>query len=110
MFTFVGLYAGWTFSNCDLVTGGASAPHPSSSVLLESWPGRDRELASGLKAALPPDRVGLKAGFEVMGGGPVDVFTGAALPAEYFAPEASETFCTIPSGVRSRSDRAVIWM
>ena len=49
------------------------------------------------------------AGLEAVGGGgPLDS-GGAELPAEYFAPEASATFWTMPSGVRSRSDRAVIW-
>jgi hypothetical protein len=64
------------------------------------------ELANGLKLELPPDRVGLKAGLFAGGGGPDDEGDGA-LPAEYFAPDASATFCTIPSGVRSRSERAV---
>lgn len=34
---------------------------------------------------------------------------GGASLLEYFEPEASATFCIIPSGVRSRSERAVIW-
>ena len=33
MSTCVRWYAGWTFSSWDLVTGGASAPHPSTSVV-----------------------------------------------------------------------------
>jgi hypothetical protein len=72
-------------------------------------PGLDLELAKGLKLDAPPDRVGLKAGLEVTGGGGPDDGGGAALPAEYLAPDASATFCTMLSGVRSRSDRAVIW-
>ena len=59
---------------------------------------------------LPPALlwVGVKAGFEDTGG------RGAAaveeeLPPEYFEPEASDTFCTMDSGVKSRSERAVIW-
>lgn len=66
------------------------------------------EFARGLKEELPPVRVGVKAGFEETGGaGPVEA--EGALPAEYLEPDASATFCTMPSGVRSRSDRAVIW-
>ena len=107
MLTFVGLYAGATFSSCDLTTGGASAPHPSSSTF-ESFC-LARELANGLKPEAAEDRVGLKAGFEATGGGGPEDDGGAALPAEYFAPDASATFWTMASGVRSRSDRAVIW-
>lgn len=104
----VGLYAGCTFSICERVTGGASAPHPSSSTFPPFWALFDLELAKGLNPAPAPDLVGVNAGFEATGGGgPED--GGGALPAEYFAPEESATFCTIPSGVRSRSDRAVIW-
>jgi hypothetical protein len=73
------------------------------------WPGLERELAKGLNPEVPDDRVGLKAGLEAVGGGgPLDG-GGAELPAEYFEPEASATFWTMLSGVRSRSDRAVIW-
>lgn len=65
-------------------------------------------LAKGLKAAEPPLLlVGMKAGFEEAGGGGL-LDTAGPLPAEYFDPDASQTFCTIPSGVRSRSDRAII--
>lgn len=39
-----------------------------------------------------------------------DTLTGgwASEAAEYLAPDASATFCTIPSGVKSLSERAVI--
>lgn len=75
-----------------------------------SWPGLDRELAKGLKPEVATlDRVGLKAGLEAVGGGGPEEVLGGLLGAEYFAPEASATFCTMPSGVRSRSERAVIW-
>lgn len=107
MFTFVGLYAGATFSNCDLIIGGASAPHPSSSAFA-SLCVRTLVLANGLKPPETPDLVGLKTGFEATGGGGPDC-EAVDPPPEYLAPEASETFCTILSGVRSRSDRAVIW-
>jgi hypothetical protein len=52
--------------------------------------------------------VGVKAGFEVTDGFVAAATSGGALPAEYFDPEASATFCMIPSGVKSRSDLAVI--
>ena len=106
MLTFVGLYAGATFSSCDLITGGASAPHPSSSTFGSF--ALPLELANGLKPEVAVDRVGLKAGFDASGGGSEDG-VGATLPAEYLAPDASATFLTMPSGVRSRSERAVIW-
>ena len=50
----------------------------------------------------------MKAGFEDTGGAGPAAGAGA-LPTEYFEPDASATFWTMPSGVRSRSDRAVIW-
>jgi hypothetical protein len=51
--------------------------------------------------------VGVKTGFfAATGGGPLEGIFG---PPEYFAPEASETFCIIFSGVRSASERAVTW-
>lgn len=84
----VGLYAGATFSSCDLTTGGASSPQPSSSTFVC---GCALELANGLKPELPPDRVGLKAGLFAGGGGPEDE-GGGIEPAEYFAPDASATF------------------
>ena len=105
----MGLYAGATFSSCDLVTGGASWPQPSSSTFVSFLPGRERELAKGLKPTFPDDRVGLKTGFDAVGGGALLGGAVVELPAEYFAPEASATFWTMLSGVRSRSDRAVIW-
>ena len=105
----VGWYAEGTFSSSVLVIGGASSPQPSLSTLrLFVGPCLVLEPARGLKAAAPALlRVGVKAGFEEMGGG------GAfAVPADdpppYLEPEASETFWIIDSGVRSRSDRAVI--
>lgn len=57
-----------------------------------------------------PVRLGVNTGFVATGG-----FAGAVAGAggefeeEYLAPDASETFWRIPSGVRSRSERAVIW-
>lgn len=106
MLTLVGLYADATFSSCDLTTGGASAPQPSSSTFESFF--LARELANGLKPDAAVDLVGLKTGFEATGGGGPEDGGGAALPAEYFAPDASATFWTMLSGVRSRSDRAVI--
>ena len=63
----------------------------------------------GLYPPAPPVlRVGVKAGFdEIGGGGPAEPGVGVA-PPEYFDPDASDTFWTMPSGVRSLSDRAVI--
>ena len=56
----------------------------------------------------PPIRVGVNTGLdEVGGGGPPEDEAGNAGPPAYFEPEASATFCTMPSGVRSRSDLAV---
>lgn len=52
--------------------------------------------------------VGVNAGFEATDGF-VAAATGGASPLEYFEPEASATFWVILSGLRSRSDRAVIW-
>jgi hypothetical protein len=53
--------------------------------------------------------VGVKAGFADIAGF-VDVATGGgASPAEYLEPEESATFFMMPSGVRSLSERAVIW-
>ena len=88
------------------MTGGASAPHPSSSTFAF---GLDLELAKGLKLEVPLERVGLKTGLEANGGGGPEDAGGGALLEEYFAPEASATFLTMLSGVRSRSERAVIW-
>ena len=64
--------------------------------------------AKGLNPRAPPVlRVGVKTGFDAAGGGgPLGVACG--VPAEYFEPDASATFWTMPSGVRSRSERAVI--
>jgi hypothetical protein len=89
------------------VTCGASAPHPSSSTGPDD--GAARALAPrGLKPEPPlPEIVGVKTGLEEMGGGGPSDF-GIELAPEYFEPEASATFCTIASGVRSRSDLAVI--
>lgn len=39
--------------------------------------------------------------------GPLLLWAGP--PLEYLEPDASETFSTIDSGVRSRSERAVTW-
>lgn len=105
----MGLYADCTFSICERVTGGASTPHPSSSTLPSFCALLDRGPARGLNPVPAPDLVGVNAGFEVTGGGGPEEDGGGALPAEYFAPEASSTFCIMPSGVRSRSERAVIW-
>lgn len=88
--------------------GGASAPHPSASTFPLCWV-LDLDPAKGLKPPTPPDLVGLKAGLEATGGAGPEDGVEAALLEEYFAPEASATFFTMPSGVRSRSDRAVIW-
>ena len=68
---------------------------------------RDLEFAKGLKPPVAPLlRVGVKAGLEETGGGgPLFPVAGGA--PEYLEPDASETFCTIDSGVRSRSDLAV---
>jgi hypothetical protein len=55
----------------------------------------------------PPIDFGVKTGFlAATGGGPPE---GMFAPPEYFAPEASETFWMIFSGLRSASDRAVTW-
>jgi hypothetical protein len=68
MLTFVGLYADSTFSSCERVTSGASAPHPSASV--SWWEGVARARPSGLKAAPPPPTwVGVKTGFLAATGG-----------------------------------------
>jgi len=53
--------------------------------------------------------VGVKAGFEATAGFVEAATGGGASLLEYFEPEASATFWMMPSGVRSRSDRAVIW-
>lgn len=87
------------------MTGGASAPHPSSST------GSSFLVFRSLDARPPPvplDCVGVKAGFDATGGLVLVATGGGALPAEYLEPEESATFCIIPSGVKSRSDRAVI--
>lgn len=85
----VGLYAGATFSSCDLTTGGASAPQPSSSAFGSCFV---LELSKGLKPEPPLDLVGLKAGLDAIGGGGPEEDGGGAVPAEYFAPDASATF------------------
>lgn len=55
----------------------------------------------------PPTRVGVNTGLEEAGGGgPLEV--GIEPPPEYLEPEASATFWMMLSGVRSRSDLAVI--
>ena len=91
------------------VTGGASAPHPSSSTcLLFELPTRGLE-TSGLKL-LPPTFVGMNAGFAATGGrGLADADDFGVAPPEYLDPEAFATFSRIPSGVMSRSERAVTW-
>lgn len=93
------------------MTGGASAPQPSSSTFASFGASeRSRGPVKGLKRLPPPPllRVGVKTGFEDTGGwGPL--LLEDAAPAEYLEPEASDTFWTIDSGVRSRSERAVIW-
>lgn len=53
--------------------------------------------------------VGVNTGFDATTGFGAAVGATGVLPAEYFEPEASATFWIMPSGVRSRSDRAVIW-
>jgi hypothetical protein len=45
--------------------------------------------------------------FAATGGGPPE--EGTFPPPEYLAPDASDTFCTILSGLRSASERAVTW-
>lgn len=90
-----------TLSSWVLVTGGASAPHPSASTL-----------ASDLLVALdgiPELCVGVKTGLEAIEGLVAAATGGGASLLEYFAPEASATFRMMLSGVRSRSERAVIW-
>ena len=105
MLTLVGLYAVPTFSSCDLVTSGASAPHPSASSSPLGAGARERP--SGLNADPPPPTfVGVKTGFfAATGGGPLD--EGILAPPVYLAPDASDTFWMILSGVRSASERAV---
>lgn len=86
------------------MTGGASAPHPSASAVESpDWAALAR---MGLYPPPPLLCVGVKAGLDATIGF-VAAATGGA-PAEYFEPDASATFCMIPSGVRSRSDLAVI--
>ena len=53
--------------------------------------------------------MGLNTGLDATAGFGAAAGAAEALPAEYFEPDASATFWTIPSGVRSRSDRAVTW-
>lgn len=88
------------------MTGGASGPQPSSTRVLS---GRSRSGPAGvLFRAMPPDRDGVKTGFEDVGGlGAVEI--AWSLPEVYLAPEASLTFFMMPSTVRSASERAVIW-
>lgn len=110
MLTFVGLYAGATFSSCVRVVLGASAAQPSSSVL-ESCAGAPLERPpSDLKPVDdPPTWVGVNAGFDAAGGG--GARSSLALDAvspEYLDPDASATLRIMLSGVRSRSLRAVI--
>lgn len=70
---------------------------------------RVRDPAKGLKPPPPALlRVGVKAGLEETGGGG-PLLLGSDPPPEYLEPEASDTFLMMDSGVRSRSDRAVIW-
>ncbi len=90
------------------MTGGASSPQPSASTFV-FFVALGRLLAiKGLKT--PPLallREGVKTGFdETGGGGPL--LAATIPPPEYFEPDASDTFWTIDSGVRSRSERAVI--
>lgn len=107
--TFVGLYADSTFSSVLRETCGALDPQPSFS----SSPAFVVEvLERALVAAKERDPaalcVGVKTGLEAIGGGgPLDDAVGALSP-EYLEPEASSTLRMILSGVRSRSDRAVI--
>jgi hypothetical protein len=56
-----------------------------------------------------PVLVGVNAGLLATGSVLGTAVTGEARSGVYFAPEASPTFCIIPSGVRSPSERAVIW-
>jgi hypothetical protein len=64
---------------------------------------------SGLYDEPVPLCVGVNTGFDGTTGFGATAGADEALPAEYLAPEASATFRAILSGVRSRSDRAVIW-
>ena len=57
---------------------------------------------------LAPLCVGVNAAFEAIDGFVAAATGGGALLLEYFDPDASATFWTIPSGVRSLSDLAVI--
>lgn len=95
-----------TFSSWVLVTGGASAPQPSSSTFCCAGDAVRCAPPKGLKP--PPDRAGVKTGFDATEGLGPDLAGAGASPAEYFEPDESATFCTMPSGVRSRSERAVI--
>jgi len=108
MLTLVGLYAEETFSSCDLVTCGASSPQPSPSApCVAEGCARERP-PNGLKPPEPPTLLGMKTGLDATGGaGPLDWVVAA--PPLYFEPDESATFWTMLSGVRSLSDRAVIW-
>lgn len=70
------------------VTGGASAPHPSSSTGALETAGSLRAAGGG---ATPPDRLAVNTGFVATGGLTASRGAGASV-AEYLAPEASETF------------------
>ncbi len=66
------------------------------------------ELPKGLNPPTPLLlTVGVKAGFEDATARWLFALV-LEIPAEYFEPDASATFCIIPSGVKSRSERAVI--
>jgi hypothetical protein len=85
------------------VTGGASAPQPSSSTFSSLL---DRAATVGLARL---DVVGVKTGLVFTGGGGALEPVFSELPAEYLAPEASATFRMMESTSRSLSERAVIW-
>lgn len=88
------------------MTGGASAPQPSSSTFDEA----EGRATDGVGTEMPPDRDGVKAGLVATGGRGLaaGVTAGPCDEAEYLEPEASPTRWMIPWGVRSPSARAVI--
>lgn len=82
------------------MTGGASDPQPSASTLASDL----REDLIGM----PEVWEGEKTGLDAMVGLVAAATGGGASLLEYLEPEASATFRIMPSGVRSRSERAVI--
>lgn len=56
----------------------------------------------------PPVRAGVKTGLLAIGGLGAAVTGGGSVAEEYLDPDESATFCMMPSGVRSPSERAGI--